>query len=97
MRLWRRYASAAYANIGGIGIGFFAVAAALWVVSMFILFSTVSSVAQPVATVLGGAAVFGAGLVTFKSARESRISAAQTAPEPVCTAARYLDPDRFHL
>ena len=68
------------------GIGLFAVAAALWVVSMFILFSTVSSVTQPAATVLGSAAVFGAGLVTFKYARESRISAAQTAADALSHA-----------
>lgn len=64
-----------------ISVGFFATAAVFWVVSLFVFFSNVSSVAQPVATVLGGAAVFGAGLVTFKSARDSRVSAAQTAAD----------------
>lgn len=52
---------------------------ALFVVSGFAIFAGESGVAQPVATVLGGAGVLGAGVLTFRSAHNARISAENTA------------------
>ncbi|WP_020109741.1 hypothetical protein [Nocardia sp. 348MFTsu5.1] len=65
--------------------GFFARAAlaivslGLLVVSGFVFFSGDAGVAQPVATVLGGAGVFAAGVLTFRAAHNTRISAEETA------------------
>lgn len=47
--------------------------------SGFAIFSGDSGVAQPVATVLGGAGVLCAGVLTFRSAHNTRVSAEKTA------------------
>ncbi len=79
------------------GIGFLAgtalaaVSIALFVVSGFAILSGDSGVAQPVATVLGGAGVLGAGVLTFRSAHNTRISAEKTAADPLAHAATELE------
>ncbi|MFC1472879.1 pentapeptide repeat-containing protein [Rhodococcus qingshengii] len=61
------------------GSALVAVSVALFIVSGFAILSGESGVAQPVATVLGGAGVFSAGVLTFRSAHNTRISAERTA------------------
>ncbi|OYD61272.1 pentapeptide repeat-containing protein [Rhodococcus sp. OK302] len=81
----------------GTRIGFFAgtalatVSVALFIVSGFAILSGDSGVAQPVATVLGGAGVLGAGVLTFRSAHNTRISAEKTAAEQLTHAAIELE------
>lgn len=81
----------------GTRIGFFAgtalatVSAALFIVSGFAILSGGSGVAQPVATILGGAGVLGAGVLTFRSAHNTRISAERTAAEQLTHAATELE------
>ncbi|MCJ0949942.1 pentapeptide repeat-containing protein [Rhodococcus sp. ARC_M8] len=79
------------------GIGFLAgtalaaVSIALFIVSGFAILSGDSGVAQPVATVLGGAGVLGAGVLTFRSAHNTRISAEKTAADQLAHAATELE------
>lgn len=74
------------------GIGFFSgtalatVSLALFIVSGFAILSSDTGVAQPVATVLGGAGVLGAGVLTFRSAHSTRISAEKTAADALAHA-----------
>lgn len=81
----------------GTRIGFFAgtalatVSVALFIVSGFAVLSGGSGVAQPVATVLGGAGVLGAGVLTFRSAHSTRISAEKTAADQLAHAATELE------
>jgi uncharacterized protein YjbI with pentapeptide repeats len=63
----------------------------LFIVSGFALFSGDSGVAQPVATVLGGAGVLGAGVLTFRSAHNTRISAERTAADSLAHAETELE------
>lgn len=87
---------------GGTRIGFFAgtalatVSVALFIVSGFAILSSDSGVAQPVATVLGGAGVLGAGVLgagvlTFRSAHNTRISAEKTATDQLAHATTELE------
>ncbi|MDN3460833.1 pentapeptide repeat-containing protein [Rhodococcus sp. APC 3903] len=61
---------------------------ALVAVSFFALLSGDAGVAQPVATILGGAGVFGAGVLTFRAAHNSRLSAEKIATETLAHAER---------
>ncbi|OQM83381.1 Secreted effector protein PipB2 [Rhodococcus sp. 66b] len=53
-----------------------------------------SGVAQPVATVLGGAGVLGAGILTFRSAHNTRISAEKTAKAALDHAQTVADDEK---
>lgn len=81
----------------GTRIGIFAGTAlvttsvALFIVSGFAILSGESGVAQPVATVLGGAGVLGAGALTFRSAHNTRISAERTAADSLAHAETELE------
>lgn len=79
------------------GIGFLVSAAlitvsvALFIVSGFAILSSESGVAQPVATILGGAGVLGAGVLTFRSAHNTRLSAEATAAAALDHAQKELE------
>lgn|GEM_PF-891088 len=73
------------------GTALAAVSIALFIVSGFAILSGDSGVAQPVATVLGGVGVLGAGLLTFRSAHNTRISAEKTAADQLAHAATELE------